>query len=312
MAMNLHLLRLFTSVVQQGSFSKAAAALYISQPAVSKAVQELERQLGAPLLDRSSGGIALTAAGQTLYRYAEQIFLTEQAAALELARLQGVEAGRLALGASTTIGVYRLPTLLAHFAEVYPHIRLFVDIGTTNDIVLRLLTSPLDLALVEAPVADDRLDVTPLWEDRLVVIAPPEHALAQQAEVRLDEVLQQPFIGREPDSATRLLAEKHLHARGISLPVQIEVASNEVIKHMVQAGLGLAMVSETTIQSELASRTLVTLPIPELVIERRFSLLQVVKRPLSASGRAFLSLLREEAWCSCPRSESADSTCVQA
>ena len=109
MAMNLHLLRLFSAVVQQGSFSKAAASLFISQPAVSKAVQELERQIAAPLLDRSSSGVALTAAGQTLYRYAEQIFLTEQAAVLELARLRGVEAGRLALGASTTIGVYRLP-----------------------------------------------------------------------------------------------------------------------------------------------------------------------------------------------------------
>jgi DNA-binding transcriptional LysR family regulator len=293
MAMNLHLLRLFTAVVQQGSFSKAAASLFISQPAVSKAVAELERQVGAPLLDRSRSGISMTAAGQTLFRYAEQIFLTEQVATLELARLRGVEAGRLALGASTTIGVYRLPRLLAHFAERYPHIRLFLDIGTTNDIVVRLLSSPLDLALVEAPVSDDRLTSAPLWEDRLVVIAPPEHILARQGVVRLAEVLAQPFIGREPDSATRLLLERELHSRGISLPVKIEVASNEAIKQMVQVGLGLAMVSETTIQTELALGKLVALPVPELVIERNFSLLQVVKRPLGASGEAFLSLLHD-------------------
>lgn len=293
MAMNLHLLRLFSAVVQQGSFSKAATSLFISQPAVSKAVQELERQVGAPLLDRSSSGVALTAAGQTLYRYAEQIFLTEQAAILELARLRGVESGRLALGASTTIGVYRLPPLLADFAVRFPHIHLFLDIGTTNDIVARLLTSPLDLALVEAPVSDDRLDIAPLWPDRLVVIAPPQHALTRAGAVGLAEVLAQPFIGREPDSATRLLVERELEKRGISLPVQIEVASNEAIKHMVQVGLGLAMVSETTIQTELATGRLISLPIPELVIERNFFLLQVVKRPLSASGQSFLSLLRE-------------------
>jgi DNA-binding transcriptional LysR family regulator len=293
MAMNLHLLRLFTAVVQQGSFSKAAAFLVISQPAVSKAVQELERQVGGPLLDRSSSGVTLTAAGQTLYRYAEQIFLTERAATLELARLRGVEAGRLALGASTTIGVYRLPPLLADFAERYPRVRLFLDIGTTNDIVARLLTSPLDLALVEAPVADDRLDVAPLWRDRLVVIAPPRHSLARQSSVRLDEVLAQPFIGREPDSATRLMVERELQGRGISLPVHVEVASNEAIKQMVQVGLGLAVVSETTIAYELATGRLVTLPVPELIIERSFSLLQVVKRPLSASGQAFLALLQE-------------------
>jgi DNA-binding transcriptional LysR family regulator len=207
--------------------------------------------------------------------------------------LRGVEAGRLALGASTTIGAYRLPRLLAHFAERFPHIRLFLDIGTTKDIVARLLSSPLDLALVEAPVSDDRLTSAPLWEDRLVVIAPPQHTLARQRSVRLADVLAQPFIGREPGSATRLLLERALHARGITLPVQIEVGSNEAIKQMVQVGLGLAMVSETMIQTELASGKLVTLPVPELVIERNFSLLQVIKRPLSASGEAFLSLLSE-------------------
>ena len=293
MAMNLHLLRLFAAVVRQGSFSKAAASLFISQPAVSKAVAELERQIGAPLLDRSSTGVALTAAGQTLYRYAEQIFLTEEAATLELARLRGVEAGRLSLGASTTIGVYRLPRLLAHFAERFPQVRLFLDIGTTHDIVARLLSSPLDMAMVEAPVSDDRLEVAPLWQDRLVVIAPPQHHLAPQRTVDLAEALSQPFIGREPDSATRLLVERVLHARGISLPVGLEVASNEAIKQMVQVGLGLAMVSETTIQTELAANRLVTLPVPELLIERSFYLLQVVKRLLSASAQAFLSMVRE-------------------
>jgi DNA-binding transcriptional LysR family regulator len=316
MGMNLHLLRLFTAVVQQGSFSKAAASLYISQPAVSKAVQELERQVGAPLLDRSTTGIALTAAGQTLFRYAEQIFLTEQAAELELARLQGTLTGRLALGASPTLGVYCLPPLLAHYARRYPHIHLFLDIGTTNDIVARLLTSPLDLALVEGPVRDDRLDLTPLWKDRLVVIAPAQHTLARQQTVPLAEVLEQPFIGREPGSATRQFVEKQLHTRDISLPVRMEVANNEALKQLVQVGLGLGMVSETTIAAELASGRLVILPVPELVIERNFSLLQVVKRPLSASGQAFLTLLTEQdlqsPWRSSPQSEAADSTYVQA
>ena len=149
------------------------------------------------------------------------------------------------------------------------------------------------MALVEAPVSDDRLDIAPLWQDRLVVIAPPQHALTRPGAVGLAEVLEQPFIGREPDSATRLLVDRELEKRGISLPVQIEVASNEAIKHMVQVGLGLAIVSETTIQAELATGRLMTLPIPELVIERNFFLLQVVKRPLSVPGQSFLSLLRE-------------------
>jgi DNA-binding transcriptional LysR family regulator len=295
MALNLHLLRLFAAVVKQGGFSRAAAALFISQPAVSKAVQELERQVGSALLDRSGTGVVLTAAGETLYRYAEQIFLTEQAAELELERLQGVQQGKLALGASTTIGVYRLPKLLARFAELYPHIHIFVDIGTTYEIASRLLETPLDLALVEASVVNDRLNVTPLWDDRLLVIAPPGHPLAHLPRVTLTEALAQPFIGREPDSATRVSIDRQLQARGIVLPVATEVGSNEAIKQMVQVGLGLAMVSETTIQTEVTARTLIVLPIPELEIMRRFSLLQVVNRPHSASAQAFLTVLAEEA-----------------
>jgi DNA-binding transcriptional LysR family regulator len=295
MTLNLHLLRLFAAVVKQGSFSRAATALFISQPAVSKAVQELERQVGTTLLDRSGTGVVLTAAGETLYRYAEQIFLTEQAAELELARLQGVQQGKLALGASTTIGVYRLPKLLARFAERYAHIHLFVDIGTTYEIASRLLQTPLDLALVEAKVMDDRLNVTPLWDDRLLVVAPPDHPLAHQSRVTLAEALAQPFIGREPDSATRVYIENQLQARGIVLPVAMEVGSNEAIKQMVRVGLGLAMVSETTIQTEVTAGTLIVLPVPELVIVRHFSLLQVAKRPHSASAQAFLTVLAEQA-----------------
>jgi DNA-binding transcriptional LysR family regulator len=258
-------------------------------------VQELERQVGSTLLERSGAGVVLTAAGETLYRYAEQIFLTEQAAELELARLQGVQQGKLALGASTTIGVYWLPELLARFAELYPHIHIFVDIGTTYEIAARLLQTPLDLALVEARVIDDRLNVTPLWDDRLLIIAPPGHPLAHQSRVTLTEVLAQPFIGREPDSATRVYIESQLQVRGIVLPVTMEVGSNEAIKQMVRVGLGLAIVSETTIQTEVSAGTLIALPVPELVIVRQFSLLQVAKRPHSASAQAFLTVLSEQA-----------------
>src|SRR5689334_4317646 len=106
MAFNLHHLRLFTSVVQHGSFSSAARAISISQPALSKAVRELEREVGAALLDRSLSGVTLTTAGEILYRYAQQIFVTEQAAEEELAQAQGMAQGRLAIGASPTIGVY--------------------------------------------------------------------------------------------------------------------------------------------------------------------------------------------------------------
>ncbi|MGO8949389.1 MAG: LysR substrate-binding domain-containing protein [Ktedonobacterales bacterium] len=297
MSLNLHLLRLFTAVVEAGSFSRAAANLYVSQPAVSKAVVELERQVGVALLDRSRRRITLTAAGATLYRYAEQIFVTERSAEIELARLQGVAEGKLAIGASTTIGVYLLPAWLADFRERYPAIRLFLDIGTTHDITLRLLQTPLDIAFVEGPVGDDRIQLTSWMTDRLLVIASSKHPLARVSQVEgagpIDRarLLDEPFIAREPGSATRVFIDEELRKRGVLLPVSIEAGSNEAIKQLVTWGLGLALLSEATIQAEVTAGSLVVLDVPDLVIERRFTLLQVTGRPLSPSAQAFLALL---------------------
>ncbi len=295
MSLNLHHVRIFTAVVEAGSFSRAATTLFISQPAVSKAVAELESQIGAALLDRSRRRITLTEAGTTLYRYAQQIFVTERSAEVELARLRGVAEGRLAIGASTTLGVYLLPGLLASFRRRYPGIRLFLDIGTTREITLRLLQTPLDIAFAEGPVSDDRLLVTTWLTDRLRVIASSQHPLAQRVtdEVPIlpSRVLEFPFIAREPGSATRVFIDEELRKRGIVLSVPIEAGNNEAIKQLVKSGLGLALVSESTTGAEISAGSLVVLDVPELVIERRLTLLQVVGRPLSASAQAFLELL---------------------
>jgi DNA-binding transcriptional LysR family regulator len=294
MALNLHHLRLFTAVVQHDGFSRAAKAISVSQPALSKAVRDLERQIGVALLDRSLSGVTLTAAGAVLYQYARQIFVTEQAAEEELAQVRGVIQGRLAIGASPTIGVYLLPDRLAAFHERHPDIRLFLDIDTTHEIVERLLGTPLDLAFVEGPVADDRLQMTRWQADRLVVIAAAGHSLAHRRDISLAEVLAYPFIGREPDSGTRAIIEQHLAVRGINLPIMMEVGNTEAIKQMVRAGLGLAIVSEAAIRSEVKAEGLASLRIPDLEIERYFWRLQVVGRPMSASAHAFLALLAEE------------------
>jgi DNA-binding transcriptional LysR family regulator len=297
MTLNLHLLRLFTAVVEAGSFSRAAATLFISQPAVSKAVAELERQVGVPLLDRSRRKITLTAAGETLHRYAVQIFVTERSAEIELARLRGVAEGRLAIGASATIGVYRLPPLLAEFRRRHPGIELFLDIGTTNEIIVRLWQSPLDIAFAEGPVHDERLETSSWLSDNLVVICAADHPLAGQGHtpdtrLSLDRVLEEPFIAREPGSATRLFIDEELQKRDIALRVTTEAGSTEAIKELVKRGLGIALVSEAAIQEAVADGSLAVLPIPDLTIPRRFSLLRVVGRPLSASAEAFLQLVR--------------------
>ena len=310
MAMNLHLLRIFATVARRKSFSRAAEELVISQPAVSKGVRELERQLGLPLLDRSRGGVALTEAGETLLNYAQRIFAIEDAAEVAVAQLKQVERGKLAIGASATIGIYLLPTLLGEFHRRYPDAQPSLDIAATHDILQRLLTSPLDIAFVEGPVDVEGLIVTPWREDTLVVVAAPDHPLAleqrrmqAQAQRRgvapapgktfIQRIVADGFIQREPGSGTREIVDAGMRERGITLRVAMEVNNTEGVKQMVSAGLGLAIVPTVTIAAELATSRLVTLDAPELTLRRWLWRAQVVDRPVSPALRAFLAIVGE-------------------
>lgn len=291
--MNLHLLRLFATVAEHGSFSRAASLLYISQPAISKGVQELERQLGTALLDRSGRGVALTEAGAILLQHAQQLFAVERAAEAALEQLEGLERGQLAIGASSTIGIYLLPPLLGRFRQRYPGIRLFLDIGNTQQIGERLRTTPLDTVFVEGPVDLQHTDVTPWRDDTLVVIAAPHHTLVGKRHIPLHDVLGEPFVLREGGSGTRNVIEQALHERGIALKVLMELGSTEAIKQVVCAGLGLAIVSEATIGLELQAGRLAVLDVPELTLARTLTRLHVIGRPASRALQAFEALLRE-------------------
>jgi DNA-binding transcriptional LysR family regulator len=159
--LNLHLVRIFVAVVEHGSFTRAAEALSISQSAASRAIQELERQLGLPLLERRARGVLPTDAGEQLAAHARAIFVHERLAEEALGELRGLQRGRLALGASSTIGIYMLPPLLGAYRRRYPGIELFLDIGNTQQIVAHLHEHRLDVAYVEGPVAD-----ASLWRSR--------------------------------------------------------------------------------------------------------------------------------------------------
>lgn len=313
MSLNLRLLRIFATVARRKSFSRAAEELIISQPAVSKGVRELERQLGLPLLDRSRGGVTLTEAGETLLHYAQRIFAMEAAAEVAVAQMRRVERGKLAIGASPTIGIYLLPALLGVFHRRYPDVQPSLEIAATRAILERLLTSPLDMAFVEGPVDVEGVIATPWRDDTLVVIAAPDHPLAQaQARARTAatrsaasgattaarerfarQIAAEPFIQREVGSGTRTIVDDGLRARGVTLQVAMEVNNTEGVKQMVSAGLGLAIVPCVTIAAELAAGRLVTLDAPALTLRRRLWRAQVVDRPVSPALRAFLGILAE-------------------
>jgi DNA-binding transcriptional LysR family regulator len=291
MALNLHLVRLFVAVATERSFSRAAITLHISQPAVSKGVAALERQVGMTLVDRSQAHLPLTEAGQTLLRHAQGLFASERAAEMALMQLRDLAQGQLAIGASTTIGNYLLPPIVAAFHRHYPAIRLTLQIGNTRDLVQMLLAAPLDLMLVEGPVADESLRVTPWQSDRLVVIAAAHHPLRHQHQIPAVAVTQGLVVLRETGSGTRETIDAQMVAQGLSFTHIMEVGHTEAIKHLVAAGLGLGIVPAVACQEDVVLGRLVVLDVPNLTFQRQLWQVVVAERPQSPAMQAFAALL---------------------
>lgn len=288
--LNMHLLRVFATVVEQGSFTRAAAALSISQSAASRDVQELERQLGMPLLERRARGVAPTEAGALLADHARRIFDIERLAEESLAALRGLQRGRLAIGASTTIGIYMLPPLLGTFSRRHPGVELFLDIGNTQQIIERVIDHRLDVAFLEGPAEVPGLEILPWREDELVVIAAPDHPLAFRQHLLAADLAGAPFVLREAGSGTREVMEQALRQAGVEIRAVMDLGSTEAVKQAVAAGLGISIVSRYTIQLELAAGRLAVLPVDNLRIRRRLTRAQLVDRPPSPALRMWLGV----------------------
>src|SRR5215510_6449158 len=215
MALNLHHLRLFFAIVEHGGFTNAARALRLSQPALSKALAELEKQLNVPLIDRGGRTLALTDAGRTLHARAAELFGVERTAERELRELRGLKRGSLRVAASTTIATYILPPYLGRFRTRHPGVRIRATNANTRTVLRLLLEFRVDVALVEGPVSHPRVEVVSWRDDELVVIAHPQHTLFSQGSVKPTDLAAEPFLVREPGSGTREVSERALALHGV-------------------------------------------------------------------------------------------------
>jgi DNA-binding transcriptional LysR family regulator len=291
MPLNLHHLRIFSAVAEHGGFSRAAAMLRLSQPAVSKSVQELEREVGLSLFDRAGRAPRLTDAGEALVARAHELFGVERVAEEELAALRGLERGTLRVGASTTVATYFLPPLLARFHEQHPGVKLRVLSANTRAIAHRLLEGRLDIALVEGPVSHDRISAEPWREDELVIIAPAAHRLVRKRRVVASDLASEPFILREPGSGTRDVAEAELAKHGVHPSAAMQLGSTEAIKQAVAAGLGLAVVSRASAADQLALGYIAIVRLRGVTFERTLTELRLAGRAPSVAASAFRALI---------------------
>jgi DNA-binding transcriptional LysR family regulator len=293
--MNLNHLFLFRAVAEAGGFSRAAERIHVSQPAISMQVGELEQHLGLALFHRLGRGVKLTAAGELLLGYAQRLGALAVEAERAMAEVRGLRRGHLAIGASTTIGVYLLPNLLGEYRRLYPNIDLQFDIANTEDIERRLADGTLDAGLTEGLTPNsEELETVVFLRDQLVPIARPDHPRLKPGSrpLTLGQLCAEPMIVREAGSGTREVIERALAKRGQKLQrTTMVLGSTEAIKRAVAAGLGVAIVSHLTIQTELESGQLAILPVHGFQLSRPLHRLWWRNRAGNPATLAFLALL---------------------
>lgn len=292
--MNFHQLHIFYTVAERGSFSAAAQALHMTQPAVTMQIQSLEDYFGIKLLHRSTKKLELSEAGLTLLPYAkrsvELVRQTDEAMSAFTQKLQG----RLQLGASLTIGEYVLPRMLGPFAKKYPDTSIVMKVMNTAQIMEDILKHQLDLGLIEAPVQHPDMVVETVMQDELKLVVPAGHAL-DRGEVELEEVLSYPFVLREKGSGTRQVMEDELLKRDIDarhIHVVMELGSTGAVKSAVEAGVGITMLSPSSVQHELALGLVRIVDIRGLEFKRQFYAIHLKSSLPPLPAVAFLNYLR--------------------
>lgn len=298
MRLNLHLTRIFFMVATRGSFSRAAELLHISQSAASKAVRELEHQLGLSLIERGGGrgkaGLRLTEAGRALYEHARGIFALERAALEDLGARAGIQKGALTVGASTTVAGYWLPTFLSLYAGRFPDIELQLVVGNTATISQGLLDCEVDIAVVEGGVNDPGISALRWRDEALVLVTAPGSPWAGVETVDSASLSGARWLVREPGSGTREVTERLMRSEGVHWNDIVEVGSNEGIARSVSQGLGVAMLPAVVVQDLLALGRLATMKNSSAERYRRpLYLLKRTQRPLSPAAQAFSALLQE-------------------
>lgn len=288
----LHQLRIFHTVARHNSFARAAEALHLSPPTLSLQVKQLSETVGQPLFEQLGKKIFLTAAGATLAEACRDIETRMERLSQDLAALQGVERGSLKLAILTTVK-YTVPKLLGGFCAAHPGIEVAMLVGNREMLLQRLAHNQDDLYIMGQP--PDNLDVVSehFADNPLVVVAPPSHPLAGKRRIAPQRLASEPFILREPGSGTRLTAERFFSEQGIRLKNRLEVGSNEAIKQTVAGGLGLAVLSATTVVSELALGELVQLEVRGFPLIRRWQVVYPRGKRLSAAALAFKDWLFE-------------------
>ncbi len=265
--------KVFIAVAENMSFSKAAEELFISQPAVTKHIKELETKLNITLFERKGNRIYLTHAGQLTYDFLKKIKQQYREMEFQLGRLNDSFKGTLRMGASSTVSQYVIPAVVAAFHKKYPEINFYLFNGNSFEMEQKLLKNEIDLALVENESSHSNLKYTDFLQDEIVAVTGSSSLFAKKKNLSLSDMKKLPIVLREKGSGTLEVIKNALLKNKINLEtlnILIHLGSTEAIKNFLPNFEGIALLSEKSIEKELLLKSLVKLNVKNLVIERKF------------------------------------------
>ncbi len=282
--MDLILMRSFLAVAESGGITEAAERLGITQPALSRRIQQLESYLGSSLFERRRQGAVLTETGRLVEPEAQALVSRFDRLRETLASHERLEGGTLRIGGGATAVAFMLPEAIAAFQSDHPLVRFQLREAGSSEIAEDVMAGRLELGIVTLPVRDRDLDIAPLTTDRIVLVARPDHVLAGRRRVRVQDLSEQAFGAFEAGSALRQIIDSKLRDAGVEVNVVMELRSIPAILRMVVTTGNLAFVSDLG----RASTTDVTvLPLPALKIERRLAIISRRGSKLSPAAKAF-------------------------
>jgi DNA-binding transcriptional LysR family regulator len=292
--LTLRQLRVFEAVARHLNFSRAAETLYLSQPAVSMQIKQLEQNIGLPLLEMVGKRLHLTEAGRELLKYSRNILQQVQELDAVFGEMKGLEHGQLNIAVVSTAN-YFMPQLLAKFIQLHPRIHVSLSVANRDTVIRQLDENVADLAIMGMPPDGSDMVSKAFMPNPLVVIAAPDHQLAKLKKVQPRQLAKETFLLREKGSGTRGVVERFFASHKLPLPAHMEMDTNEAIKQSVSAHIGVGIISRHGIEMELETKRLCILDVAGFPIVRNWHIVHRKNKRLSTAAHAFQRFLLEEA-----------------
>jgi DNA-binding transcriptional LysR family regulator len=294
---DLRRLEIFVKVAELGGFSRAAEALFLTQPTVSEHMRALEDELGVQLLDRLGRATTPTRAGTLLLGYARRLLALSREATQAIEQFRGRMSGELAVGGSSIPGEYVLPALVGAFRAKYPEVAISLAIGDSRQVQDWVEEGRVEIGVIGAPPSGRTVEGRRLMADELVVVVAAGHPWATRSTVSLEELKSEPLILRERGSGSREAFERALASVGLDVSafrIVGEIASTQAIKQAVRAGMGVSPISGRAVEDECRARLLACVKLRDLTISRAFHLITHRDRSRSPLAQAFLEFIESE------------------